>query len=213
MELLAVSKPRFNLYHASSWVIVPSTKGLNGAGCSFVELLTEEAAQQKPSWFVSHAWKEPIYRFIAVVRKHAAIRLLDDGCYWICAYANNQHNLADEIPENPRKSAFYFALQECLGIILVLDEDATPFSRAWCIFEESVAIEQQQALSMKTERLLLDVGASDAMGHAHLITDGLAGEELDMLPVLAWHSKARREAPFPLLAWKACEHALILLEP
>ena len=197
-------KLRFNLYHASSWVIVPSTKGVNGAGCSFVELLTEEAAQQKPSWFVSHAWKEPIYRFIAVVRKHASIRLLDDGCYWICAYANNQHNLADEIPENPRKSAFYFALQECRGIILVLDEDATPFSRAWCIFEESVAIEQQQALSMKTERLLLDVGASDATGHAHLITDGLAGQELDMLPVLAWHSKARREAPFPLLGWKAC---------
>ena len=162
-----------------------------------MELLTEEVLRQKPSWFVSHAWKEPIYRFIAVVKKHAEIRQLGDACYWICAYANNQHNLADEIPENPRKSAFYFALQECRGIILVLDEDATPFRRAWCMFEESVAIEQQQALSLQAERLLLDVGASDASGNAHLITDGLAGQELDMLPVLAWHSKARREALFP----------------
>ena len=199
-----IAKLRFNLYHASTWIIVPATKGLAGAGCSFVELVAEDAAQQKPSWFVSHAWKEPLYRFIAVVRKHSAIRLLSDGCYWICAYANNQHNLADEIGENPRESAFYFALQECRGIILVLDEDATPFRRAWCIFEESIAIDQQQA-SGETERLLLDVGASDASGLAHLITDGLAGQEMDMLPVLAWHSKARREALFPLLGMKCCE--------
>ena len=178
-----------------------------------MELLTEKVEIQKPSWFVSHAWKEPIYRFIAVLVVHAKTRLLGDAAYWICAYANNQHNLADDIPENPRRSAFYFALQECQGIILVLDKEATPFTRAWCIFEESIAIEQQQALSLQENRLLLDVGTSDASGNAHLITDGLAGQELDMLPVLAWHSKARREALFPLLGRKQFQHVSTLLWP
>ena len=154
-----------------------------------------EAKQQKPSWFVSHAWKEPVWSFVSVLQRHQAVRQLNTF-YWVCAYANNQHNVDDDIPDNPRKSSFYFALKSCEGVILVLDTKATAFGRVWCCFEESIAIEEQQTSSPDQMALLLDVGAT-AMGQAHLITDGLAGQEIDMVPVLAWHSKTQREATFP----------------
>ena len=53
--------------------------------------------------------------------------------YWVCAYANNQHQLENEICNNPRKTSFYRAIQLCAGVLLVLDENATPFTRtfAW----------------------------------------------------------------------------------
>ena len=154
-----------------------------------------EAKQQKPSWFVSHAWKEPVWSFVSVLQRHETVRLLNPF-YWVCAYANNQHNVNDDIPDNPRKSSFYFALKSCEGVILVLDTNATAFGRIWCCFEESIAIEEQQTSSPDQTALLLDVGAT-AAGQAHLITDGLAGQEIDMVPVLAWHSKTQREATFP----------------
>ena len=154
-----------------------------------------EAKQQKPSWFVSHAWKEPVWSFVSVLQRHQTVRQLNTF-YWVCAYANNQHSVNDDIPDNPRKSSFYFALKSCEGVILVLDTNATAFSRIWCCFEESIAIEEQQTSGPDQTALLLDVGAT-AMGQAHLITDGLAGQEIDMVPVLGWHSKTQREATFP----------------
>ena len=128
-----------------------------------------------------------------MLQRHKTVRQLNTY-YWVCAYANNQHCVGDEIPENPRKSSFYLALKSCDGIILVLDTNASAFGRIWCCFEESIAIEEQQ-MSDQTP-LLLDVGAT-AFGQTHLITDGLAGQEIDMVPVLAWHSKTQREASFP----------------
>ena len=61
--------------------------------------------------------------------------------YWVCAYANNQWVLEDAISDNPRKTSFYKAMQLCHGVLLVLDSNATPFSRIWCCFEESIAVE------------------------------------------------------------------------
>ena len=33
-------------------------------GCSLVELIAEDVEMQKPRWFVSHAWLEPITLFV-----------------------------------------------------------------------------------------------------------------------------------------------------
>ena len=46
------------------------------------------------------------------------------------AYANNQHQLDAEIKENPRKTSFYRAIKLCVGVLLILDSDATPFTRS-----------------------------------------------------------------------------------
>ena len=44
--------------------------------------------------------------------------------------------------------------------------------------------------------LLLDVAATEN-GRAHVITDGLAGAEQEMMPLLGFLAKSRREAEFP----------------
>lgn len=46
------------------------------------------------------------------------------------AYANNQHQLDAEIKQNPRRTSFYRAIKLCVGVLLVLDGDATPFTRS-----------------------------------------------------------------------------------
>ena len=91
----------------------------------------------KCSWgmllrFVSHAWLEPVCKFVACLKCHTSLRQLpDQTAYWVCAYANNQHQLENEICNNPRKTSFYRAIKLCAGVLLVLDQNATPFTRTF----------------------------------------------------------------------------------
>ena len=103
--------------------------------------MAENPDAQMPAWFVSHAWIEPIRLFLMCLRRHALLRELERlEAYWVCAYANNQHTLDLAISRNPRKTSFYKAMQLCRGVLLVLDSEATPFTRIWCCFEESIAV-------------------------------------------------------------------------
>lgn len=150
---------KFNLHHACHWIISPATRKLC---CSLVELMAMDADAQYPWWFVSHAWQEAVLKFVACLRQHAALRNVLDGAYWVCAYANNQHKLKEEICPNPRSTSFYRAMQLSIGVVLILDEKATPFSRIWCCFEESIAVEERNA----GMPLLLDVAATDSANQA-----------------------------------------------
>ena len=185
-------------------------------GCSYVELVAISTDDQRPKWFVSHAWLEPIVRFMRCLKQHALVRQLSpQSAYWVCAskktrddrpqrevlvrfggvlllvgwqgiecrsfgpaswtrlagsplcwegepysylksnlntqpppfltmpaawnpfqnrtkgaYANNQHDINAEIQTNPRKTSFYRAIKLCAGVLLILDSDATPFTRS-----------------------------------------------------------------------------------
>lgn len=84
--------------------------------------------------------QEPVCKFLACLEQHALIRELPTStAYWVCAYANNQHCVAEDIKSNPRNTSFYRAMQMCQGVLLVLDSAGTPFQRIWCCFEESIA--------------------------------------------------------------------------
>jgi len=84
--------------------------------CSYVELVV--IADQFPEWFVSHWWGESVFAFIKCLIRHAEDRGLSwDTPYWICAYANNQHKIEEEIKGNPS------------------DKDCVVYSRIWCIYE------------------------------------------------------------------------------
>lgn len=193
-----IPEEKFNLYHASYWIINPATQGYGLVGCSLVELIAEDAELQKPRWFVSHAWLEPITLFVANLSRHAHVRQLElDTAFWVCAYANNQHHLEADVGENPRRSSFYRAMQRCEGVVLLLDDQATPFLRIWCCFEEAIAVEKRNGTERR-HKLLLDVCATDADGVAHVITDGLAGIENQMVPLLGLHHKTCREMTFPM---------------
>ena len=74
--------------------------------------------------------------FISCVVEHARLRELgEDALYWVCAYANNQHELGADLGTDPRESSFYKAMQLAKGVVVVLDPKATPFTRIWCAFE------------------------------------------------------------------------------
>ena len=149
-----------NLYHLASWLIRPATlKPIHASDhCSMVELLCR--CVQRPRWFVSHWWGEIIIDFVAVLERHTALRQLEltsDDVYWVCAYANRQHELSTAVPTDPKESSFYKAMliaAEVGGVLLVLDDfvdhgdgvttgPATPFTRIWCAFEETKAPKQQ----------------------------------------------------------------------
>lgn len=132
----AIRFDSINLYHVDTWILRPVTYEEK---CSFVEWLTLNAAEQIPSWFVSHWWGEPVENFIQCLRIHQRIRNIKPA-YWVCAYCNNQHELGVELSPNPCETSFYKAMQQCMGVVLVLDDQATPFTRIWCSFEASLCI-------------------------------------------------------------------------
>ena len=76
----------FNLYQANFWVIEPATRDHGKTGCSYVELVAISMDDQRPKWFVSHAWLEPIVRFMLCLKQHALLRQLSlQSAYWVCA--------------------------------------------------------------------------------------------------------------------------------
>jgi len=92
------------LYDLVEYLIKPQTQPFE---CSYVELVASQ--QQPPDWFVSHWWGEPVLDFCECLEQHAKDRglSLDDTFYWVCAYANNQHNVLGEVGLDPRESSFY----------------------------------------------------------------------------------------------------------
>jgi len=124
-----------------------------------VELLTGK--RQRPEWFISHWWGEPIADFLCCVEEHAYLRAAATStAYWICAYANRQHSLSEELVKDPRETSFFRATQLAKGVLLVLNCEsehhgpAMPFTRIWCAFEEYVATSKSRA-----QPLLLDIAA------------------------------------------------------
>lgn len=53
-------------------------------------------------------------------------------------------------------------------------------------------------MELKSGSFLLDVAATDACNAAHVVTDGLAGAESRVLPILGLLCKSRRERSFPM---------------
>ena len=101
----------------------------------FQELLSPEACS--PVWYCSHWWGEPIRSFVQCCHQHAILRRLGAlGSYWVCGYANRQHELDMDIgQQDVSHTSFSEALSASRGLLLILDEKATPFSRT--IYEVS----------------------------------------------------------------------------
>ena len=102
---------------------------------SFVSSLPSTVGSQPPRFFVNHWWGEPVKDFIAYIEQ--AVRdftinksdehdrrdggMPQDTPVWVCAYGNNQWDLAD-ITENPLHSGFTQAMKIAKGrTITVLD--------------------------------------------------------------------------------------------
>ena len=94
--------------------------------------------------FVSHFWGDNWTSTVTALELWAGAnydKLTSEKealVYWICLFALNQHDVAEEVGENPQQGPFNAALAQATGgAVMVLDEEVKPFSRIWCLFEAS----------------------------------------------------------------------------
>jgi len=156
---------------------------------SYKELLSSEPC--RPTWYCSHWWGEPIVSFVNCCQRHAHLRHLEDSeaTYWVCGYANRQHELELEIgTDDIMASSFYRALQVASGLLLILDKEAKPFSRIWCDYELYAAI-------MDSDKEL-DIVTMAAVGRRHQATAQMLSK--NMLAGESAVAKSVREQNFPL---------------
>lgn len=123
-----------SMYYICSNLVIPVTEDCK---LSYAELV----GPRQVNWFVSHYWGTPFQEFVAAVRHNAK----SDGAvdwqstaYWICTFSNNQWEVEAELGQGDyQESSFYKSLrsESCEGTVMVLDEQALPLRRAWCLFE------------------------------------------------------------------------------
>merc|ERR1712086_576798 len=96
--------------------------------------------------------------------------------------------------DDPKKTSFYLAMQMCSFVLLVLDKDATPFSRIWCCFEESMLCQGLKA----QHGVKLDI-ATVTGGGPQLLTEGLATKADGELEAQIIKYDREHRFPFELL--------------
>lgn len=170
-----------NLYAIDKLVIQPVTgtdgdlrKAMSGAmlldggipgvpadPCSFSQLVNPRGAVV--DFFVSHYWGHAFPKTLTALTGTAAEaypKLGKDGqehvVFWICAFALNQHRVAEELGVSPEQGPFNAALRWAgAGAILVVDKEAEPFKRIWCLFEVQRVHELGQPLQLVTDEGML----------------------------------------------------------
>ena len=117
-----------NLYDLNDILIKPLTKKRN---CAFKELFP--SGTSVPTYYVSHWWGESALHFISMCEYHAMKHELpaSEAKYWVCAYANRQHDLGTDLGTDPSTSSFTRAMMLAKGVLLVIDPTVTAISRIW----------------------------------------------------------------------------------
>jgi len=123
------------------------------------------------TWFVSHYWGTPFPEFVRSLSKHSEALHLEpaEASYWICTFGLNQWSLLQELGGQIKESSFYLALesQTCRGTSMVIDQQAAPLERVWCLFEVAITYERAgqdpdfAGLLLCTESGVLNKGTAD----------------------------------------------------
>ena len=122
---------------------------------------------------MSHWWGEPVFDFVSCIEQHTKDRIRPDETdekkkkplnYWVCANANNQWKLDEELVDDLAKTSFRKALDKADGTVTVLDVEGKTFTRVWCCYEIFVS------LAVYDGRLKYDVYTAKA--HAPVIRAG-----------------------------------------
>jgi len=149
-----------------------------------------------PDWFISHSWGDSVLSFAKRCELHAKKycttwtrngsnfnkNQYDQYSYWVCAYANNQHELASEIVDSPMKSAFMKAITKSHGTLIMMDHQGTCLTRIWCGFEIFMTIMDSQTL---------DIVATNELWEPFLLTEKILPSDEDA------EDKAYRDMQFP----------------
>jgi len=135
------------LHDVDKYITMPYTKESES---SFVETLPSTAGTQPPRFFVSHTWGETFFHTMDCIEQmFKDFKVNDNGSHdkkgggmtedtpiWICAFANNQHDLKSAITTDPSESGFARAMEVAnYRTLSILDKDGEVFKRVWCILE------------------------------------------------------------------------------
>eukprot|EP00931_Biecheleriopsis_adriatica_P054841 TRINITY_DN32310_c0_g1_i1.p1 TRINITY_DN32310_c0_g1~~TRINITY_DN32310_c0_g1_i1.p1 ORF type:complete len:1005 (-),score=233.26 TRINITY_DN32310_c0_g1_i1:183-3197(-) len=132
-----ITPANVNLYHINDLFVMPLTKA---EVCSFTEILMD--GPQDPAWFVSHWWGTPFGDSLPMMNYHAQVHELPSASpYWICTFANNQHNLEELNESDLLQTPFVRAIMSpsCRGTLMLMNENAEPFRRTWCTLENFIS--------------------------------------------------------------------------
>jgi len=148
---------KVTLYDINKYIIIPFTME---SEASFVETLPSTAGTQPPKFFVSHTSGEPFYHTTACIQQliedfkvnridknddRRGGGMTEDTPIWICAFANNQHDLQNAIPEDISETGFSKAMEVAnYRTLFILDKDGNAFSRIWCLLEIYLTLIQVQ---------------------------------------------------------------------
>jgi len=150
-----IKSEQVTLYDAANYVILLATEEKK---TSLVELIARD--KQTPRRFVSHWWGEPVHHFILCLECHVKdwqpmacfadrdperfardpVYLNGDSPFWVCAYANNQWQLAGDVPEDPANSSFKKAMDLAEATVSILDIGGKVFTRVWCSYEIYISL-------------------------------------------------------------------------
>ena len=108
--------------------------------------------------FISHAWQEGVFEFLAKVR-HSWPRGLRHA--WCCMLANPQNLNISSFLASPRNSPFAIALGASKAVLVVPNRHTSVYSRLWCGYEAYLAQEEGKTI--------LIAKASHFYAHLHLL--------------------------------------------
>ena len=137
-----------NLYALDTFMVNPMSKPGNCKAREHDDEKTIEEAHRKSSFselvnpfgllvhcFVSHYWGHDFSSTVTALdlwadaNSHRMTSVKEALVFWICLFALNQHNAAEEVGENPRQGPFNAALAKAIGgAVMVLDEEIRPFT-------------------------------------------------------------------------------------
>ena len=137
---------RPNMYDVVAEIIKPRTRAKLVA---YAELLEPLA----PQVFVSHWWGEEFVSFVQALRLFAKVFTIqahplalcevtpeEHVAFWVCSFANRQWevNLGNTLQESPFERAL--AAPTCTHVVMIMDPDATPLQRIWCLWWQTVLL-------------------------------------------------------------------------
>ena len=115
--------------------------------------LAELLGPGPPDFFISHNWGGSFANFVAAVERHFETRVKgklkgndgeekteDNTFYWVCTFANNQHDPKHDIAEEGPADGWGFAkaLNVAKSVVSIQDDTQVgsfTLYRAWCAFE------------------------------------------------------------------------------
>lgn len=153
-----------NLYHICDSIVKPMTARFR---CSWVNLIMDKVEDQIPTFFVSHWWGGGFEETLSMLRFHAWKRKQESKkeVYWICTFANNQHDLT--LSKSLNDTPFSRVMERCRGTVALVDNKVEIFKRVWCIFELGKSVEiQQQRQEEGGQRFVYDLASWLPLGSA-----------------------------------------------